>query len=277
MTTPPPAKYFPVRDEPLKMSPGLFRLGSDFGNGPRDHAYFQRDSQAPEFEKEKSRILSTFPGRLQQLSDERASRVLSHVRRWMLDTLQEEYGLAVAGGPLDFSPLSLALQEDFAVLEETPEGENRLLLLSVCFPSGWQPEKLLGQSFSFTHEPIPEFEAIAQRQQAIVSAMIERGPYVRFVWTVTADSRLDHHPVQAPRDSWRPNSQGVLRVERQVTVPFPDERASLFLIRTYRYPLSALDAEQRQTLKGALEKMPSSLLAYKGLRDALPHILPQLG
>ena len=52
--------------------------------------------------------------------------------------------------------------------------------------------------------------------------MIERGPYVRFVWTLSADDCLDHHPEEGNRLPWDSHQgRGWLRVERQVTVPFP--------------------------------------------------------
>jgi hypothetical protein len=112
---------------------------------------------------------------------------------------------------------------------------------------------------------------------SLVAAMIERGPYVRFVWTVSPDDRLDHHPDHAARATWAADSApGYLRVERQVTVPFPDVAASLFLIRTYLYRFDELGPEQRHTLASALEQTSPTLLAYKGLSDGLPHVLARL-
>jgi len=279
---PPPALYWVVEPGPLKMSPGLFRLGTDFGNGPIDGSFFQLDSDYEEMVGEKQRILADHPDRLRSLDDPHAAGLLARVRGWMQETLLAQRHLladAVGRRPqeasLDFRELTLAIQEDFAVLQRTQTGD-RLALLSVCFPSGWQPERLLGTDFSFVHDPVPAFDAVSNKREKIVSAMIERGPYVRFVWTVTADARLDHHPIDSPRLPWTPESQGILRVERQVTVPFPEDQGALFLIRTYRYPFAELTPEQRRTLSSAIERMPEDIARYKGLSSAIPVILDQL-
>jgi hypothetical protein len=262
------------------MSPGLLRFGTDFGNAAADRQFFQQDATRGEYLTEKRRILDARPARLRQLDDGRSRALLGAVANWMRRTLKEED--ARGGVSLDpasnaaFRELSLAIQEDFAIVEQTDAGADRLILLSVCFPSGWQPERLLGKDFSFVHGPVPAFEAVQKKRRQLVSAMVERGPYVRFVWTVTPDAALDHHPVDAPRKPWSEVDGGVLRVERQVTVPFPQHKGALFLIRTYRYAFSELATSERATLRSALTFMPPDIARYKGLSTSLPLILERL-
>ncbi len=290
-----PARYWVVKPEPLKMSPGLFRLGQDFGNGPVDAQHFQRDHLAAEYRAAKESVLAAHPERLQLLADPDAQTLQRRALAWMQSTLEAEHGadLPEASGrswsvppepetlegaslALAFRNLSLTIQEDFTLLSQAEDGTDRLVLASVCFPSGWRPEALIGRSFRFIHDPIPEFEAVSEKSAQLIRAMVERGPYVRFVWTVTADPRLDHHPDHAPRDAWTPDSPGLVRIERQVTIPFPEARGSLFLIRTYLRPFAHLTTSERADLKAALSQMPASILEYKGLSAGLPEILRRL-
>ncbi len=273
----PQASYFPINERPFKMTAGLYRLGHDFGNGEVDAMCFQKDEFENAFRAKKIRILDATPERLSELEDADAMTCKRHVFEWMTARLKSEHGIELHDSSLlsrnTWRELSLAVQEDFAIVHQPSEGIDRIILLSVCFPSGWAPETLLGASFRQTHAPVPEFGDLEARRARLVSAMIHRGPYVRFVWSVTADARLDHHPVDAPRDPWHPTASGFLRVERQVTVPFSDCSASLFLIRTYVYPLTYLSREQRVTLAHATSALPPSMLAYKGITEVTLEVL----
>ena len=264
-----PARYFPVRAEEFRMAPGLFRFGTDFGNGPADGRYFQQDRALADYVAEKRRILEARPDRLGLLEEPSTVALRRRASTWMREELARDGNGALAGAPRgtreDFLELSLEIQEDFALLERGATGTDRLVALSVCFPSGWEPERLLGSSFREVHRPIPEFHDVARSASKLVDAMVERGPYVRFVWTLVADDRLDHHPRDAPRDAWSDASRGFLRVERQLTVPFREDHGSLFLIRTYVTPLEVLDPAERAILRAAVERMPESIRRYKGL------------
>jgi len=280
------ARYFIAEPTPLRMRPGLFKLGRDFGNGQADELFFQKDAAHDVYLEQKRLILSRHPERLAWVAEPETEQRLNAVGRWMLEQGARELGGLAPGLPQAFQAgeasrrawydLSCAVQEDFAVVDLQSDGTDRLALLSVCFPSGWQPERLLGKSFHHVHAPVVEFDEVAQKSEQLVRAMVERGPYVRFVWTVTADGRLDHHPLQAPRDPWTKECRGYLRVERQVTVPFAALRMSLFLIRTYLYPFSELSSAERSTLLSAVQQLSPAILAYKGLSDGLPWVMEKL-
>jgi hypothetical protein len=275
------AHYFPVESEPFRMKAGLFRLGRDFGNGPADRQYFQRDDQARFYRLEKKRILRSHPDRLRALEDSAARAFQLEALTWMSQRIESEHDLhcETSGRPDcdamldDFHRLSLLLQEDFALIQKSDEGKERLTLFSICFPSGWRPEPLLGEGFSRIHAPVPDFEDLASQSEQLVRAMIQRGPYVRFVWSLTADPRLDHHPDDAPRDRWTDDSPGYFRVERQVTVPFPQFGGSLFLIRTYVYPFDELSGEERELLFEVTESLPDVIKRYKGIDSATQSVL----
>jgi hypothetical protein len=267
--------YFPVKAEPLRMQPGLFRFGSDFGNGEADRRFFPRDDTSARYLAEKARVLAAHPERDAHVTlnaDEQRS--IDAAAAWFSRQLATEGLVAAAAAPLH--ELGRELVEDFAILKRDA-GADRVLWLHACFPSGWRPEHVLGKSFAQIHAGIPGIEQVLAKSQSLVEAMSERGPYVRFVWTVTADDELDHHPNQGRRRDWSTLARrGFLRVERQTTVPLPHVGASVFLIRTYLYGFDELAAEQRGTLRTALERMPPEILRYKRLEAALPRALELL-
>jgi heme-dependent oxidative N-demethylase alpha subunit-like protein len=268
--------YFPVKPEPFRMLAGLQRFGTDFGNGEADRRFFPRDATSSRYLAEKTRVLASHPER--SASDARGDadeQTLAAALVWMTRTLRAE-------GQGDFSSLSLAelaprLVEDFAILARSESGADRALWLHACFPGGWRPEHVIGRSFAQIHSPIPAIGSVARSAAHLASAMTSRGPYVRFVWTISADDELDHHPEQGRRSPWTVRTpRGFLRVERQVTVPLADHGASVFLIRTSLYGFDELTAEQRATLSRALAQMPPEIARYKRLELALPRALELL-
>ena len=191
----------------------------------------------------------------------------------MRDTLTREHPALPIGSPIDDPCRALAIvaeavQEDFAVIRRDREaGDEQAIALFVAFPSGWRPDRLLGASFRKIHGPVPRFADREEQARSMVASMIERGPYVRFVWTIAADDHLDHHPAARRRPPWTKATRGWLRVERQVTVPFPDGQASLFLIRTYLYPFDELRDDRRATLARALAALSEPVARYKRLDE----------
>lgn len=251
------------------MQPGLFRFGSDFGNGAADRSYFPRDGAEARYLAEKQRILAQHPERTAEATATAAEQAaLEAARRFIADARRLEGYADVA--TLSLPELAVQLMEDFAVLTR----DDRVVFVHACFPSGWRPEAVLGRSFVGVHQHVPAFQAVAQNAPSLLAAMLTRGPYVRFVWTVSADDELDHHPEQGRRAAWSEHTaRGFLRVERQLTVPLDGGAASLFLIRTFLYAFDELDRERRATLAAALAQMPPEIVHYKGLRDAIPRAL----
>jgi hypothetical protein len=106
----------------------------------------------------------------------------------------------------------------------------------------------------------------------MVRAMVDRGPYARFVWTVGASDALDQHPDRfaalGDRSAlWQHADDAFYRVERQVTVPLPKTRSSVFLIRVYVRSIAELTDDERARLVRALRVMPPEVRAYKSLPD----------
>ncbi|WP_428261319.1 heme-dependent oxidative N-demethylase subunit alpha family protein [Haliangium sp.] len=296
-----PARYFPVKPG-AKMSAGLMPFGRDFGNGATDRRYFQFDDQRAHYLAEKRALDQTGEPRYRRHGwlTETARQRSAHqaVLAWLQATLAREHpDLAHFGrGDEDYlSPYDewvRNLQEDMVVIQRG-HGEDRLggdgnghagdpmrasrgdrvIMAHVCFPSDWRSDEVLGWDFQRIHRPVPGFAEHAAAAASMVAAMIERGPYVRFVWSLCADDNLDHHPDLGLHLDWDEAEEfggpiGWVRVERQVTVPFPDHDAAAFLIRTYLYPFSSLSRDERALVADAVERMPAEVARYKGLE---PH------
>jgi hypothetical protein len=246
------------------MEAGLSRLGTDFGNGVRDRLYFQVDHERERYLAAKRAVRAERHAVLARNAAE--LEVHGRVLEWIRATFRSEHGAHCPTGiPRDYAGLALLLQEDLTVLHRPAPGGEAAIAVNVSFPSGWRPERIVGATFPGIHAPVPDFAEADAQSRSMVASMVERGPYVRFVWTITADSHLDHHPEEGRRDPWRAGGPGYLRVERQVTVPFPEVSAALFLIRTYLYAFDALPPADRSTLAAALIAMPVDIRRYKGL------------
>ena len=256
-----PARYFPVKSTPFRFVAGLSPFGTDFGNGAREAQYFQADAQRERYLREKREVPRERHAVLARSDDER--RVHDTVLRWLHRQLGLEHPGVAAGVPLDYRAISAVVQEDLVVLHRRADGSDAAIMVDVSFPSDWYPDRIVDTGFRFIHGPVPGFADGDAQAAAMVSAMIDRGPYVRFVWTLSPDDHLDHHPVQGRHAEWSLDGEGWLRVERQLTVPFAQVQASLFLIRTYLYSFASLAAEERATLRRAIETMPPAAAGYK--------------
>lgn len=259
------------------MEPGLRPFGkTDFGNGAADRLFFPRDDDFRRYVAEKARVLASHPGR--NACDVRGvdeEKVVAAATSWFSDTLRAE-GYPEASGCL-LTEMGHRIAEDFVVFSQQSNCAERAIVIHVCFPSGWHAERILGWNFLQIHAPVPAFDAISKKSASLVSSLIHRGPYVRFVWTVTADDELDHHPVDGHRLAWLPTTaRAFLRVERQVTVPLTEVSGFIFLIRTYLYAFADLSAKQRSVLARALELMPPDIVRYKNLAGAIPRALELL-
>lgn len=265
--------YFPVEDEPLEMAPALARFGTDFGRGALDRAYFQVDERYDAYVAAKRGAPSS--RRFLAGEDQEARAARDEALEWMHTTLVREQPAIADAIARDeeavdpFDAIARYVQEDFAVLSAGEDDCGRTVALDVRLPSGWRPERLREASFDAIHAPVPGFPANEKASRGMVRAMVERGPYVRFVWTVSASDALDQHPERGDRRAlWEDTSRVFFRVERQVSVPLPKSRSSVFLIRLYVTPIAALSEEQRARLVRALRVMPPEVRAYKSLPSA---------
>ncbi len=122
---------------------------------------------------------------------------------------------------------------------------------------------------------MPHNGALRSAAGRVVRAMVTKGPFVRYVWSLAPDGALDRNPRRvATRPPPTDPERLWFRVERQTVMPLAASGRALFTIRVYRAPLpSVLTTQERsRTLASALRSMDAALLAYKGvggLREAL--------
>ena len=281
------------------MEAGFYPLGRDLGGGALDHQCFLRDEQREIYLENKRGIsadrhwvtwtwegeeltrlhysaLSSLIEQL-ELSGEPAPR--KEFNQWceLYDSelsrrktqgrgneITEELPpeLITLGESL-YQQIAMGCQEDITVLAQQPS--SALVMGHICTPSFWNPAHVKNASFWSIHTPVPGFPRDERVADRLANHISQRGPFVRFVWTLSSDDQLDHHP-KHPRLSWLDADQIWYRVERQITIPL-NGLGAVFLIRTYVHPLDRLETDQRQVLRSAIELMPAEIAVYKGLRD----------
>ena len=165
--------------------------------------------------------------------------------------------------------LAFAVQEDVVIMRDAAEKDYAEALL-VCFPSFWNPATQRGRSFAELHKPVAHSRSLVRAQHNVMKALFHRGPFVRFVWSLSPDARLEQNP-ERPREPLLPNETNVpnltFRVERQTTLAMPALKRCLFSIRIFQAPLHEVltTGERCERLRNALQSMDEALLAYKGL------------
>jgi len=145
----------------------------------------------------------------------------------------------------------------------------------------------VGGSFAEIHAPVPGMEPVTRKAGSMVDAMIDRGPFVRFVWGVATDTALNHHPEPPPGvepATWNGRRFDAadprlwIRIERQTILGLPEADAALFAIRTSFRDGDALraDPEMNAALQAALCSMTPDQAVYKGVSDSREAILAWL-
>ena len=276
------ARYFPVADKPFVMKAGFYPWGTDFGNAERDQLYFQKDQYFDEYTRTKEQVDSS----QHWVINEHSTHQELHRRAllWILTHLESDFECCLDADFKDqytsichhlqqtklfssselsslYHQISLFVQEDLALLSNQPQ--SSLIMGEISMPSFWDPKEIKGASFWEIHHHVPKFPRDERNAHRLGDLISQKGPFVRFVWTVANDSRLDHHP-QKGRTPWEKDQPLWLRVERQTTVPF-EGLGALFLIRTYLYPFKDLSVDQHKILALAIQKMSPEIAKYKGL------------
>ncbi|WP_417848644.1 heme-dependent oxidative N-demethylase subunit alpha family protein [Thalassoglobus sp.] len=159
------------------------------------------------------------------------------------------------------------MQEDVVI--HALEGEDDWMAYGhVCLPSSWRPEEKIGQHLRSLHTPIPGINLNNSSQ--LVETMVHHGPFERFIWSVVFDDRLNFHP-DIPKTPFDVNKPTVyVKVERQVTVGFPEQFGGLFLLSE---SLLNEDEIDRPALANSIRKMNDAELEYKGLIDCAAELV----
>lgn len=310
--------YFPLGSHRYELRTGLHVLGTDFGNGDADQKVFQIDASFDHYRRAKllarnerlskyyqvhrytpvvaQRVTRFIAWRLTQehptyFSVEQQTRggtVLNCTLTGETLVFTADMQLLKARSEVDppyassLDALSCQTQEDVAVLRVTDR--EWLSAVHLCFPNHWAAEEKIGRNFADIHSPVPGIGKISAKAEALVSAMIYKGPYVRFAWGLSTDTHLNHHPQRhsdIAQHDWRGRAFNSaqpklwLRIERQTSWGFPDVAAALFTIRTYFTDCRQIKREPEKLIRltRAIESMTPETLRYKGIAADKTEIL----
>lgn len=182
--------------------------------------------------------------------------------------VREHHPLAPCGATL--ADAALNIPEDVALMR-LAGGRDWLAAAHVCLPSGWRPEEKVGRPLEAIHAPIPGMARANSGRLA--ELMATAGPFERFVWGVSFSPDPNGHP-DRPKAAFDPSRPAVwVKVERQVTVPFPQHGAGLFLIRLHVIP--SADADRPALVRGLLQMTPDQR-RYKGVAQRFDELIAYL-
>ncbi len=268
------ARYTPWTKGRYEVAPGLKPLGADFGNGEEDRHLFQR---GPDFERHlenKAMCLTERPSKYMARHE-----LSKEVEDTALDAIGYYLGYQV---PRNIDEAALQVAEDIAIV--TTDGTRDWLAYGhLCAPSHWSLEEKIGKSFAAVHAPIPGFERVTAVAAKMMDAMVNKGPWVRFVWSLESDDRPNHHPIAPPgwdQEAWWGRQFSLqqrfwVRVERQCLVPLPEVQSALFTIRLSWWTMEEIleNEDLRKPLVAALEGMTPAERDYKGIRQEFDALL----
>ncbi len=152
----------------------------------------------------------------------------------------------VVGLASDENPIVIAArlaQEDFLILEQTPEGQ---VLTSgvLCFPASWTLGQKIGRNMLGIHQPVARYdENIAKRVNRVMD-VLQQG---NVVWRANVlcynDPELYQPRLEHERRPFDPSKPAWVRVERQSLMRL-DAKTTVFAIHTYLVPIDKLTPEQ---------------------------------
>ena len=260
---------------PFRMRPNLEKLD------PVAPALLLRDELVHVYRRERERVIAAHADR----------SMVGTANNAVLDAI-----LALAPAMLKRGQnIALAIQEDFVILKQHDEA-LRTEYLSVCFPSRWDPREKLGLDFAAIHAPVADNQTLIAAAQSIMRMAFMKQPMLRHVWLIVPSASLDQHPDK--NDTWwtetlrdmsplLPNL--FFRVERQTTWPLPHLQRAVFFIRVMMSPLVDVLSVRPEPVEGSgrvsaratelaasLRSMTPEVVAYRGMRDAMPRLLAEL-
>lgn len=138
-------------------------------------------------------------------------------------------------------------QEDFLILEQTPDG-HVLTSAALCFPASWTLGQKIGRNMLGIHQPVDRYDDGIARRVNRVMEVLQQG---NAVWRANVlcynDPELHQPRLEHERRPFDPEARVFVRVERQALKRLTPT-ATVFSIHTYLVPIEALTAEQAATL-----------------------------
>lgn len=320
-----PLRYFPLANGRYEVKPGLIPFSTDIAHHSADQQVFQIDRSFAQYHAAKrqaraenlskyyqtcnyaeslagaiaqfivQRLIQEHPQHFELEPNNSGFLLNCHLTRETLTfdpdwQLQQAIAADHAIEPscaTSLDALAMQVQEDVAIVCQAEHGANWLSAIHLCFPNHWAAAEKIGQDFVTVHQPVAGMEKPPRWAAAMIDTMITRGPFVRFAWGLSTDTRLNHHPepsVGVSPEQWqgrqfdRKHPKLYLRLERQVIWGLPHHQAALFTIRTYFRDGRTLkqNSHLRAKLVSAIASMSSESLIYKGLVESKHEILAWL-
>jgi len=304
------AHYYPYASGVYDTRPGLYKLGTDLGNGMADTRIFQPDRYWKQYRANKEacrrenfdkyvcyhRQESDILGKIglfiaEKLCQEQPQLYSTeeHGRYTIFSsTLSREHITFDPSGRLTdnctyanlWDAMAFQVQEDIAIWQFDGE-RDWMSAIHLCAPNHWAPQDKIGSPFSAVHVPVAGMEKMRKRYQPMLKTLLKGGSYVRFAWGLSTDTRLNHHPVPPPgidKQDWQGRSFDpddptlYVRTERQTLTGFPRLGAVLFSIRTYFEEVAKLPKKKKVHLMKAIDSMSKDSLQYKGLGDSASQV-----
>jgi hypothetical protein len=160
----------------------------------------------------------------------------------------------------DYLSLAKEIDEDL-IIQRLDDKQDWMASAHVCFPSGWLPSEKIGKNFDEIHAPVP---MSLHNSKKIVEAMIYKGIFERFVWSVVHEKKYNFHPRFKTKEFDASNPCVFIKIERQVTVAFPEQHFCLFILRQYLIDEKNI---KKEALCSSLMKMKEPELKYKGIKS----------
>jgi hypothetical protein len=185
--------------------------------------------------------------------------------------------------------LRLSVQEDLVIGKIDPDTNTDVMeCMLVPLPSKWSPQEKIGLSFAGTHAVIPNSERLVSAAPRLVDAIMSKGPYVRYNWTLASD-RLPQDPRITPdfkqmyaaleemTDIDEIMATYHFRVERQTLKALPNLHRYVFAIHTYSNPLAEVltSTDRQQQLLDVLETMPGDVRSHRSMTGSVITALRQ--
>lgn len=269
------ARYSPWTKGRYEVAPGLRPLGTDFGNGEEDRLVFQYGPDSERLIQNKQAAMAERPSKYTARHD-----LKPEVEAAAIQFIQSQIP-----APSTLEDIALMVPEDLAIVT-TNGTQDWLAFGHLCAPSHWALEEKIGRSFATAHQPVPGFHRTAAVAPKMIDAMVNKGPWVRFVWSLESDDRPNHHPDAPPgwdQAEWwgrqfKAKQRFWVRVERQCLIPLPQVQSALFTIRLSWWPMEEIlpQPHLKQPLIQALQGMTEAERAYKGIETEFDHLIKLL-
>lgn len=126
-----------------------------------------------------------------------------------------------------FQNLAYNLAED-VIIHRIQGDKDWLAAGHICLPSQWWPEEKIGKPLAEIHAPVP---GMKNNHFKLVETMINAGPFLRYVWSIIFEDRINFHPSIPKKEFDFASSAIYIKVEEQMTIGFPEIKAALFVLR----------------------------------------------